>query len=215
MKIPPSRKIAAMTTQPPRVPTQITDPTGRHVAANVRRVREARNWSTYDLSRLLKEAGRPIAPSAIAKVERGERRVDVGDLSALASVLGVSPSSLLLPLDDAPVSSVEVTGGGTVGADVAWDWADGKRPLHWPEGQDIKTAYFEYRLYGRPVYRREAQDVVLRFPGARGQEQLDQIREGYHLLRAAGLDLHELQRLDVGWFEAMMEEGGDDGPSVD
>ncbi|MFD3698500.1 helix-turn-helix domain-containing protein [Streptomyces sp. NPDC058646] len=203
-----------MTTQPPRVPTQITDPTGRQVAANVRRVREVRGWSTYDLSRLLKEAGRPIAPSAIAKVERGERRVDVGDLTALAAVLGVSPSSLLLPLDDSPSRSVEVTGGGSVGADVAWDWADGKRPLRWAEGSDIGTANFEYRLYARPTYRREAQGVVLRPRGARGQEQLARIREGYRLLSAAGLDLHELQRLDAESFEALVE-GGDDGPSLD
>lgn len=84
-------------TEQPRNRTQITDETGKTVAANVRRLREARGLSTYDLSRALAEAGRPIAPSAIAKVERAERRVDVGDLMALAVVLGVSPVTLLLP----------------------------------------------------------------------------------------------------------------------
>lgn len=214
MGIPLSRKLAVMTTQPPRPRTQITDPTGLQVAANIRRVREVRGLSTYDLSRLLGKALRPITPSAIAKVERGERRVDAGDLSAFAAVLGVSPSSLLLPLDDSPATSVEVTGGGEVPADVAWDWADGKRPLHWPKGRDAGTANFEYRLYARPTYRREAQGVVLRPRGARGQEQLARIREGYRLLREVGLDLHELQRLDVEAFEALVE-GGDSGPSLD
>ncbi|MEW2421269.1 helix-turn-helix transcriptional regulator [Streptomyces nigra] len=152
MKILVSRKIPAMTTDP-RPRTQVSDPTGRQVAENVRRIREARGWSTYDLSRHLSEAGRPIAASAIAKVERAERRVDVGDLAALAVVLRVSPSALLLPLNDAPQSTVEVTGAGQVPADTAWDWADGQRPLR-IIGADAGAAWLEYQLYGRPSHRR-------------------------------------------------------------
>lgn len=152
MKIPVSRKLAVMTTDP-RPRTQVSDPTGRQVAENVRRIRESRGWSTYDLSRLLSDAGRPIAASAIAKVERAERRVDVGDLTALAAVLRVSPSALLLPLNDAPQTGVAITGGGTVAGDTAWDWADGRRPLH-IVGSDVGTALLEYELYGRPPHRR-------------------------------------------------------------
>lgn len=147
-----SRKIAVMTTDP-RPRTQVSDPTGRQVAANVRRIREARQWSTYDLARRLAEVGRPIAASAIAKVERAERRVDVGDLTALAAVLRVSPSALLLPLSDAPQTTTQVTGGGEVASDTAWDWVDGHRPLH-IVGTDVGTALLEYELYGRPPHRR-------------------------------------------------------------
>ncbi|WP_413753070.1 helix-turn-helix domain-containing protein [Streptomyces sp. R-74717] len=134
-------------TPEPRPRTQITDPTGQHVAANVRRVREARGWSTYDLSRLLGKAGRPIAASAIAKVERAERRVDVGDLAAMAVVLGVSPSALLLPLTRE--GTVSVTGAGEVPASTAWEWADGERPLVIPPG-DKGQALLEYTLWSRP-----------------------------------------------------------------
>ncbi|MEV7309438.1 helix-turn-helix transcriptional regulator [Streptomyces microflavus] len=135
-----------MTSQP-RTPTQVTDPTGLNVAANVRRVRKARGWSTYDLSRVLEKAGRPIAPSAVAKVERGERRVDVGDLTALAAALRVSPSALLFPLR--VEGEFEVTGAGRVSASDAWEWADGARPLVIPEG-DGGTAMLEYILWSRP-----------------------------------------------------------------
>lgn len=114
-------------TQQPRPRTQVSDETGKTVAANVRRIRELRGFSTYELSRALKAAGRPIAPSALAKVERAERRVDVGDLVALAVVLNTSPISLLLPAvwGDVPV---ELTSERQVMARTAWRWIRGLSP---------------------------------------------------------------------------------------
>ncbi|MDX5565652.1 helix-turn-helix transcriptional regulator [Streptomyces sp. ID05-04B] len=167
----------------------ITDPTGRAVAQNVRRVRERRGLSTYDLARRLTDVGRPMAAAAVGRLERGERRVDVGDLMALASVLEVPPSALLLPLDDDPQHSVDVTGAGTVPADVAWDWADGKRPLQLPEGES-GTAMLEHQLYGRPPGRRTSR------------------RDTSHLFRVlqdAGVDPTAMLRL-IGAIE---EEGRD------
>lgn len=162
MKIHPSPKIAAMTEQP-RAKTQITDATGKAVAANVRRLREARGLSTYDLSAKLKEIGRPIAPSAVAKVERAERRVDVGDLTAFAVVLGVSPSALLLPVDVELYDEVQITGSTPVTAYDAWQWADGKGPLTTfgrgvERGRAYMRALMEYRLYGRPHWLIEMED---------------------------------------------------------
>ncbi|MGW5530257.1 helix-turn-helix domain-containing protein [Streptomyces xanthochromogenes] len=142
-----------MTTSP-RPRTQITDPTGRQVAANVRRLREAKGWSTYDLSRLLAAAGRPIAASAIAKVERAERRVDVGDLTAFAAVLRVNPTALLLPFTDSGADSAEITGVGTVGADAAWDWMDGEMPIERIQPGDPAGALLQFQFYARPSRRR-------------------------------------------------------------
>ncbi len=141
-------------TAAPRPRTQVTDATGRQVAANVRRVREARGWSTYDLSRLLDEVGRPIAPSAIAKVERAERRVDVGDLTALAAALRVNPSALLLPLTDDPAKTVEITGVGEVDAERAWDWLDGEMPIERIEPGDPSGVLLQFLVYARPAGRR-------------------------------------------------------------
>ncbi|MGW6141605.1 helix-turn-helix domain-containing protein [Streptomyces sp. NPDC055140] len=142
MKIHPSRKLLAMTEQA-RAKTQISDPTGKAVAANVRRLRELRGLSTYDLSRRLKDAARPIAASAIAKVERAERRVDVGDLVAFAVALDVNPAMLLLP--PTIEGDIELTGGGQVPAIKAWDWFRKDMPLRIPEGDD-GSVIVEFRL---------------------------------------------------------------------
>jgi transcriptional regulator with XRE-family HTH domain len=48
----------------------------------------------------MKEAGRSISPSALSKIENGDRRVDVDDLTALAYALGITPYELLSPPGD-------------------------------------------------------------------------------------------------------------------
>ncbi|MEU0035502.1 helix-turn-helix transcriptional regulator [Streptomyces sp. NPDC006333] len=130
-------------------------PTALTVAANVRRIRDkVRGWSTYDLAGRLTKAGRPIAPSAISKIERGERQVTVDDLAALAVVLGVSPSALLLPFTDGPDKPVGVTGVGEVPALAAWEWADGRTPLKYEPGRHPEDQWMEYELHGRPAWLR-------------------------------------------------------------
>jgi transcriptional regulator with XRE-family HTH domain len=128
-------------------------PTSRHLAANLRRIRDARRLSTTKLAALLKEAGQPIPATGITRIEKGERRVDVDDLTALAVALDVSPSALLLPPTDSPDDPVEITGGGQVPSDTAWAWMDGFRPLHLPE-DSAYAATLEYALYSRPPWMR-------------------------------------------------------------
>jgi transcriptional regulator with XRE-family HTH domain len=69
--------------------------TGRHVAAEIRRLRTKYRWTLREVSAALEDAGRPLLPSGISKIEDGERRVDVDDLVAFAQVFGVSPHELL------------------------------------------------------------------------------------------------------------------------
>lgn len=128
-------------------------PTAEAVAKNVKRLRESRGMTIYSLSGALEKAGRPITASAVAKIERQQRQVSVDDLMALAIVLKVSPSALLLPLDDNPNKRHGITGGGEAPADVAWDWMDGQRPLHLTPGNE-ETEMLEYDLYSRPARRR-------------------------------------------------------------
>lgn len=71
--------------------------TGQAVARNVKRLREQRGMSIYSLSEALDRAGRPIMPSAIAKLEKQQRQVAVDDLVALAAALNVTPLQLLDP----------------------------------------------------------------------------------------------------------------------
>jgi hypothetical protein len=70
---------------------------GDNVRWNVLRLRTERRLSTPRLSAALKELDRPIAATGITKIEKGDRRVDVDDLVALAAALSVTPVQLLEP----------------------------------------------------------------------------------------------------------------------
>ncbi|MFC4500676.1 helix-turn-helix domain-containing protein [Streptomyces vulcanius] len=102
-------------------------PVAEAVAKNVERLRKTRNKTIYSLSGELSEVGRPITPSAIAKIEKQQRQVTVDDLVALAVVLNTSPISLLLPPEwgDGPV---DLTSERRLTARTAWRWIRGLSP---------------------------------------------------------------------------------------
>lgn len=102
-------------------------PIAQAVAKNVERIRKTRNMTIYSLSGELTKVGRPIAASAIAKIERQQRQVTVDDLVALAVALNTSPVALLLPSiwGDSPV---ELTSERQVAARTAWRWIRGLSP---------------------------------------------------------------------------------------
>lgn len=128
-------------------------PTAATVAGNVKRLREIQNMTIYSLSGALETAGRPITPSAVAKIEKMQRQVTVDDLMALAIALEVSPSALLLPLTDDPKVQVEVT-GATARADRLWDWVDGNAALKVALESDRVEQFMRYLLRSRPPIRR-------------------------------------------------------------
>jgi hypothetical protein len=70
-------------------------PFGLAVARNVRRFRGDHSYA--ELSRRLKQVGRPIPPLGLRHLEAGSRRVDVDDLVALAIALDVPALTLLMP----------------------------------------------------------------------------------------------------------------------
>lgn len=100
------------------------------MAANLKRLREARKLSLRDLAARLKEAGHEINPDGLNRAEKGTRLVNADELVALAVQLNVNPTALLLPFKAS--GEIELSGFGPVDASVAWDWADGKRPLAIP-----------------------------------------------------------------------------------
>ncbi len=161
LKVPPQRrkwthsgsKLWGMTEEKRRPrPAAQYGPTAAAVGQNVKRLRDRRDLSIYALSGALERVGRPITPSAIAKIEKNQRQVSVDDLAALAIVLGVSPSALLIPFTDRPDEQVEITGGGAVPALAAWEWADGKTPIRYAPDRHPETQWREYELYGRPAW---------------------------------------------------------------
>src|SRR5215217_3344912 len=88
-----------MTCQHPNMGTRAVErgQVGQAVSENIRAVRERRGLTQQQLAARLGELGRPIQASAVAKVEAGDRRVDVDDLAAFAVALNVSPARLLVP----------------------------------------------------------------------------------------------------------------------
>lgn len=126
-------------------------PTAATVAENVKRLRDRRGLSIYQLSALLRAVGRPITPAAVGKIERQQRQVTVDDLTALAVIFGVSPSALLLPLTSKAEDPVEITGGGTVDALRAWEWGIGRLPLRTTSERE-QTELLEHRLFGMPQW---------------------------------------------------------------
>jgi transcriptional regulator with XRE-family HTH domain len=80
--------------------------THKHVAANIRAARQAVGMDVRTAARMMSEAGRKISPSGISKIENGDRRVDVDDLTALAFTLKTTPAALLTP----PSQAVTLSG---------------------------------------------------------------------------------------------------------
>lgn len=138
-----------MTEPRPRRTNEIAA-TGQQVAANVRRLRNARQLSAAALAQLLTEHGRPFVQSAVANIEAGRRRVDVDDLMALAVVLNVSPTMLLLPPDAR--STTEATGAGTKPAHEFYRWADRQWPLEAStDPETLRRQLLDLSVYGGPA----------------------------------------------------------------
>jgi transcriptional regulator with XRE-family HTH domain len=91
------------------------------VAANVKRLREGKNLGLRALAGRLADAGRPLTHTALDKIERGTRRVDVDDLMALAVTLGVSPLRLLMPYTVTADEQVQATCRASEPAHLLWD----------------------------------------------------------------------------------------------
>ena len=75
-------------------------PAGNNVRRNIRRLREARQWSYREVEERLSRAGRTIPVLAQSAIDAGERRVDVDDLVALATVFDLGVEELLQPPAD-------------------------------------------------------------------------------------------------------------------
>ncbi|CAM3435339.1 helix-turn-helix domain-containing protein [Stackebrandtia soli] len=140
-----------------------TDPTADHVRANIERLRKARGLSYQALSDRLETMGRPIPPLGLSRIEKGTRRVDVGDLVALAQIFDLSPAALLLPPHD-DGDPVDITGGPSVPWRTAWRWNSGEHPLFAPDEEGDPRADPEWperlRRYIRASRPHEAADIV-------------------------------------------------------
>ncbi len=70
-------------------------PIGDRVRRNILRLLDERRIGKAELTRRVQAAGRRMDLLAVRRIERGERRVDVDDLVAIAAALGVTAAQLL------------------------------------------------------------------------------------------------------------------------
>jgi transcriptional regulator with XRE-family HTH domain len=155
-------------------------PSSERAAANIRRFRRAGEVTTAALSQRLAAIGHPVVDTGITKTEKGDRRIDVDDLVALALALGVTPNTLLMPevgyLGTSDAHRLTPAVSGT--AEELWQWAQGERPLHmhvpgadaWLGGDDHPALRFALRT--RPYL------TAPRAPGGSGRGgPLPELRE--------------------------------------
>lgn len=132
-----------------------------------RRLQEAREarggMSQRELAARVANIGMKINQSAITRIERGERKVSLGEAIALAAALDVAPVNLFLPIDGdepvrlAPALEVDLTH--------ARKWATGERPL-----DPANLRFYAYQSAYAVELEREAE---------RGEAFMSQLRARY------------------------------------
>lgn len=122
-------------------------PTGHTVAENIRRLRG--HVSYAELSRWLSDHRRPIPPLGLRRIEAGERRVDVDDLMAFASVFGVNANAILLPHEDGEREYLPTGAKTPQPLARVWDWADGRVPYWRDDAQGVALFGVDARPPGR------------------------------------------------------------------
>ncbi|MDQ3578413.1 MAG: TIR domain-containing protein [Actinomycetota bacterium] len=135
-----------------------------------------------ELATSLNDVGRPILLSALSKIEKEQRRVDVDDLVALALVLEVTPNALLLPDQADRTAPVQLTPVTAMTSREVWDWATRDRPL--PVGK-----------YGEVFVSYSSRDGK----GWAHWTAAQLVRAGYHVMidtwdLRPGMDFHDYTR---------------------
>jgi transcriptional regulator with XRE-family HTH domain len=92
-------------------------------------LRLQRKLTTRELADELRREGVAIDDSSITKLEKGDRRITVDDLVALACALDVTVDRLLLPMAYEEDDQILITPARAVPSAEAWDWARGSFPL--------------------------------------------------------------------------------------
>lgn len=141
----------------------------RHLSAQVKRLREEQRMPLTALADKLTELGTPIARLGLLRLEKGERKVDVDELAALAKALGVPPLLLILPVGSEP--ETEILPGRVAETWRAATWFTGETPL------SVEPEYDEQGVFtGFTQSTQDFNDWVL------GARPLEMFREHERLL---------------------------------
>lgn len=124
-----------------------TGRTADTVSANVARIRRGQGLTLRDVAERLSETDRPLSHNSISEIERGARRCDVDDLTALAHALGVSPLTLLMP-SATEHELVKAAGTPEITALEMWQWMRTDLPFGRPDAM----ANLEFQWRSKPSW---------------------------------------------------------------
>ena len=128
--------------------------TNQQVAANLRRARQSIGVDLRELSARIKATGRTVSPSALSKIENGDRRVDVDDLTVFAYALETTPAALLTPADDA-VAPAGVPEGEFASEEIQM-WIRGRVKL---TVEDL-LQYWKEQAFDSASYIRRSEEIL-------------------------------------------------------
>ncbi|MCB1257113.1 MAG: helix-turn-helix domain-containing protein [Microthrixaceae bacterium] len=118
-------------------PEKLEKMTSQVVGQNLARIRAASGMPVRVLAASLAENGMKMSGSGITEMEKGRRGVSVDQLTALAAALGVSPITLLTPLDNPehpdPEAETILSGTSYERAEDMYDWLRGEKSLTWDQ----------------------------------------------------------------------------------
>lgn len=94
-----------------------------NLAKRLAQLRSKLGWPQAELADRMNGYGLPWDVSTVSKVEKNTRKVSIDELVTLAYVLGVSPASLLIPVDWH--DDFLVTPNTKMHTSAAWQWVEG------------------------------------------------------------------------------------------
>ncbi|TMR95581.1 helix-turn-helix domain-containing protein [Nonomuraea basaltis] len=178
-------------------------PTGKRVADNVAALRKSLGLDQRQLSERMEALGRPMQPSVISKIEKGDRRIDADDLMALALALDVTPNRLLFT-GNADDEQIRLTPKAPLEARNAWYWAVGDRPLPniWSDRPQLIDDEREARFHreSRPQYPRQLDvDTIIH-----KRDVLNAVLDALDAAEEGGVAPNQaveyVRRVKDGWF---------------
>lgn len=123
-------------------------PTSDVVSENLLRLRTSRRLSLRALSESLGDGPGKLTHAAIGEIERGARRIDVDELTALAAALGVSPITLLMPFEGDSINrDASLTGASIELPQDTLRWLRGDAPFDLEYGDGLDS--FEAQAFRR------------------------------------------------------------------
>jgi transcriptional regulator with XRE-family HTH domain len=132
--------------------------TNEAVAANLRKVRQSTGVDLRELSARIKTTGRVISPSALSKIENGDRRVDVDDLTVFAYALETTPAALLRPASEEAQAPAGVPEGQFTPEEIR-AWIQGTVKL---TTEDL-LRYWKEQAFDSASYIRRSEDILAQY----------------------------------------------------